>query len=448
MRHSPFQTAPSDVHSVLGQWMLVDGFDIVYDTARSHDVHLVDATTGTEYLDLFSFFASMPVGHNHPKLREPEFLARLMAATLTKVSNSDVYTPAMADWVSALGRTMPASFKNLFFIEGGALAVENAMKVAFDWKVRKNIARGLCSGADDDLVGTQILHFRNAFHGRSGYTLSVTNGFAREKTQYFPKFPWPRVDAPPVRFPFDAEALAAAVAAERHSIEQIEAAIRTHGHDIAAILIETVQAEGGDNHFRPEFFRALRTICDENEILLIFDEIQCGMGITGKWWAFEHMGVEPDVFSFGKKAQVCGIASNDRVNEVDSCFKVPSRINSTWGGNIVDMVRATRYIEIIEQDDLLTRCRENGEYLLERLRALASRFPVVTNVRGRGLMCAFDLTDPAQRAACVRASLEDEHLIILPCGARSIRFRPVLDIERAHIDEAMDRLARVLTKIS
>jgi L-lysine 6-transaminase len=444
----PFQTAPSDVHSVLGQWMLVDGFSIVYDTARSHDVHLVDAATGTEYLDLFSFFASMPVGHNHPKLRDPNFLARLMAATLTKVSNSDVYTPAMADWVHAFGRTMPASFKHLFFIEGGSLAVENAMKVAFDWKVRKNIARGLCTGADDDLVGTRVIHFRNAFHGRSGYTLSVTNGFAREKTQYFPKFQWPRVDAPAMRFPFDAAAEAAVIAAERHSLDQIEAAIRTHGHDIAALLIETIQAEGGDNHFRPEFFRTLRTICDEHEILLIFDEIQCGMGITGKWWAFEHLGVEPDVFSFGKKAQVCGIASNARVNEVDSCFKVSSRINSTWGGNIVDMVRATRYIEIIEQDDLLTNCRENGEYLLERLRELAVRIPTITNVRGRGLMCAFDLASSTQRGACVRNAMQDEHLLVLPCGAQSIRFRPVLDIERGHIDDAMTRLGRVLTKLA
>jgi L-lysine 6-transaminase len=447
MPEASFQTAPSAVHAELAKWMLVDGFSIVYDGEKSHDCYLVDATTGTEYLDLFSFFASMPIGHNHPRLREPEFLARMQVAAQTKVSNSDVYTPAMADWVRAIGRTMPTGFEHLFFIEGGALAVENALKVAFDWKVRKNIARGLCSGADDDLVGTKVLHFRNAFHGRSGYTLSLTNGFAREKTQYFPKFAWPRVDAPAMRFPFDDAAKAQTIAAETATLAQIDAAIAAHGHDIAAILIETIQGEGGDNHFRPEFLAALRKICDEREILLVFDEIQCGMGITGKWWAFEHTGVTPDVFSFGKKSQICGIASTTRVDEVDSCFKVPSRINSTWGGNIVDMVRATQYIAIIEQDGLLERCRVNGEYLRESLHELAAKRPAVSSVRGRGLMCAFDLPSSAQRAACVKHSLQDERLLVLPCGPQSIRFRPTLDVERTHIDEAIARLDRVIAKL-
>lgn len=447
MPDASFLTAPSDVHATLGQWMLVDGFHIVYDTAKSRGVVLVDAASGTEYLDMFSFFASMPVGHNHPKLHDAGFMARLVAGARTKVSNSDVYTPAMADWVAALGRTMPASFEHMFFIEGGALAVENALKVAFDWKVRKNIARGVCTGEDDDLVGTQVIHFRNAFHGRSGYTLSLTNGFSREKTAYFPKFRWPRVDTPALRFPIDDTVVAETAAAEAKALAQIDAATETFGHDIAAIIIETVQAEGGDNHFRPEFLAALRRICDEREILLVFDEIQCGMGITGKWWAFEHTGVRPDVFSFGKKAQVCGIASNGRVDEVDSCFKVSSRINSTWGGNIVDMVRATRFIEIIEQDGLLANATTCGEHLRGGLGELSRKHAAVTNVRGKGLMCAFDLPDPTKRNEVVRRALADERLLVLPCGARSIRFRPVLDVQAGHIDDAIARLGRVVASL-
>ena len=447
MNEPTFQTDPREVHRVLGEWMLVDGFPLVYDTERSRGAHLVDAIGGTPYLDMFSFFASMPVGHNHPKLRTPDFAAKLQAATLTKVSNSDIYTPAMADWVAALGRTMPANFEHLFFIEGGALAVENALKVAFDWKVRKNIARGLCSGRDDDLLGTQVLHFRSAFHGRSGYTLSLTNGFAPQKTQYFPKFPWPRVSTPAMRFPFDEVAQAATIAAEQATVAEIRAAIAERGHDIAAMILETIQGEGGDNHFRPEFLQTLRSLCDEHEILLIFDEIQCGMGLTGKWWAFEHTGVQPDVFSFGKKTQVCGIASTTRVDEVDSCFKVPSRINSTWGGNIVDMVRATRYIEIIEQERLLDNARDMGEHLLAGLRSLAKPGGPVSNVRGRGLMCAFDLPSPEIRGNVVKAAMKDEHMLVLPCGNAGIRFRPVLDIDRGAIDDALARLARVLGKL-
>ena len=443
-----YLTEASAVHETLGRWILVDGYHIVYDAVRSKGATIVDAATGAEYLDMFSFFASMPVGHNHPKLHDPGFLARLHAATLTKVSNSDVYTPAMADWVSAIGRTMPKGFEHLFFIEGGALAVENALKVAFDWKVRKNIARGLTKGTDDDLVGTKVIHFEHAFHGRSGYTLSLTNGFSREKTQYFPKFKWPRISTPAIFHALpDGEREQAVLDAEKKSLAEIHAAIATHGHDIAAILIETIQGEGGDNHFRTEFLQALRDICDKHEILLIFDEIQCGMGLTGKWWAFEHHGVFPDVFSFGKKSQVCGIASTRRVDEVDSCFKVPSRINSTWGGNIVDMVRATRYIEIIEQDNLRENATKMGEYLLASLNKLAATHTMMYHVRGRGLMCAFRLPTSEIRAAVVKAALADEHLLILPCGPLSIRFRPVLDVKKEDIDEAMARLGRVLAKL-
>jgi len=446
--HKPlFKTAPHEVHDVLRRWILADGFAIVYDRYRSHDAYLVDGATGTEYLDLFSFFASMPLSHAHAKLADPDFAARLAAAAVNKPSNSDVYTPAMADFVTAIGSTMPRGFDKMFFIEGGALAVENALKVAFDWKVRKNIDRGLTKGTDDDLVGTQVIHFRNAFHGRSGYTLSLTNGFAREKTQYFPKFKWPRVSTPALRFPVDEAALAEVVAAENATIAEIRQAIATHGHDIAALLIETIQGEGGDNHFRREFLQALRDLADEHEFLLLFDEIQCGMGMTGKWWAFEHHGVFPDVFSFGKKSQVCGIAASARIDEVDSVFKVPSRINSTWGGNLVDMVRCTRYIEIIEEDKLLENAAEVGNHLQSRLRALSERHPMITNVRGAGLMCAFDLPSPELRRTAIDRAMDDERMIVLPCGPRSIRFRPFLDARKDDIDEAITRLDRVVAKL-
>lgn len=446
--HKPlFKTAPQEVHDVLRQWMLVDGFPIIYDRYRSHDAYMVDGATGQEYLDLFSFFASMPLSHAHAKLQDPAFRERLGAAAVNKPSNSDVYTPAMADFVKSIGTTMPKEFRRLFFIEGGALAVENALKVAFDWKVRKNIDRGLTKGTDEDLVGTQIIHFRNAFHGRSGYTLSLTNGFAREKTQYFPKFKWPRISTPALRFPTDAAALAEVIEAENRSVAEIREALKVHGHDIAGLLVETIQGEGGDNHFRREFLQTLRDLADEHEFLLLFDEIQCGMGMTGKWWAFQHHGVLPDVFSFGKKSQVCGIAASERVNEVDSVFKVPSRINSTWGGNLVDMVRCTRYIEIIEEDRLLENATTVGAYLQSGLRGLSERHPMVTNVRGAGLMCAFDLPSPELRRSAIDHAMDEEHMIILPSGPRSIRFRPTLDLRRDDVDEAMTRLDRVLAKL-
>jgi L-lysine 6-transaminase len=394
-------------------------------------------------LDLLSFFASMPVGHNHPGLADEGFRRRLLAAAMVKPSNSDIYTQPMADFVAAFGRTLPDGFEHTFFIEGGALAVENALKVAFDWKVRKNVEAGRCPDTDEPTLGTKIVHFQGAFHGRSGYTLSLTNGASPAKTKYFPKFDWPRISTPGCRFPVD---VAEVEAAEARSVAEIEAAFAAHPHDIAAIIIETIQGEGGDVHFRPEFLAKLRQLCDTHEALLIFDEVQTGLGMTGQWWAFSGLGVTPDVFSFGKKTQVCGIAATARVDEVESCFQVSSRINSTWGGNLADMVRCTRYIEIIEQEDLVANAAKIGEILGQQLAQLAEGYTIISNVRGRGLMRAFDLPDTATRDSLVKALVRNK-VLILPAGAKSIRFRPALDFDEAGVDLAMDRLRAALGEL-
>ena len=187
--------AAADVHARLARHLLVDGFDLVLDLERSHGSWLVDARDGTEYLDLFTFFASSALGMNHPALADdPAFRAELLTAALTKPSNSDVYTVAMARFVDTFARVLgDPALPHLFFVEGGALAVENALKVAFDWKSRWNEAHGL-----DPALGTRVLHLREAFHGRTGYTMSLTNTDP-VKTARYPKFDWPRIDNPYVR---------------------------------------------------------------------------------------------------------------------------------------------------------------------------------------------------------------------------------------------------------
>lgn len=421
--------------------MLVDGYDFVFDPARSKGAQMYDAKTGRQYLDLFSFFASLPLSYNHPGLSDPAFREKIAAVALHRPTNSDVYTTAMADFVTAFSRTLPPAFTHLFFIDGGALAVENALKVAFDWKVQKNLRRGL-----PETVGTRIAHFERAFHGRSGYTMSLTNTDPR-KTKWFPKFDWPRLAAPSLSFPVTPAVLENVKKVEDVAIAQLKDALVRFPSDVAAVIIEPIQGEGGDNHFRPEFLQRLRDLCDEAEMLLIFDEVQTGFGLTGTWWSHEQLGVTPDIFSFGKKTQQCGIAATARVDDVDSVFKVPSRINSTWGGNLVDMVRCTRYVEVIEEYRLLENVRRVGPYALARLAELATRFPqFVSNVRGRGLMCAFDLATPALRDR-LKDLLEEDGVIILPCGERSIRFRPVLDFTTQDADEAAKRLAAGLAKL-
>ncbi|HKJ28330.1 MAG TPA: L-lysine 6-transaminase [Anaerolineales bacterium] len=436
---------PSQVHQTIGQYMLPDADRIIIDLERSHGPYLVDALSGREFIDFFTYFASLPVGHNHPKMKTPEFLEKLTVAAIHKPSSSDFYTGLMAEFVDTFGRVaMPEAMPHLFLISGGALAVENALKTAFDWKARKNLA--LAGSGTLPLLeglGTQIIHFEQAFHGRSGYTLSLTNTADPRKTKYFPKFDWPRVVNPKLRFPVTDDVLAEVKRQEEIAITQIEAACKQHRGDIAGLIIEPIQGEGGDNHFRPEFFRELRRLADDYEFLLIYDEVQSGMGITGLMWGHEHYEVQPDVFAFGKKAQVCGIVAGKRVEEVENhVFAESSRINSTWGGNLVDMVRATQYLKIMEEENLLAHTAEMGEKMRSGLESIAEESNgMITNVRGKGMMVAYDLPTEARRDEMMKL-LEKNGLKALKAGARSIRFRGMLDIPAEVIDKALEVVAQ------
>jgi L-lysine 6-transaminase len=440
---SRIRVEPKDVRDTVDRHMLVDGFPLVVDLERSHGSWLVGQVTGREYLDFYTFFASSPVGFNHPRLTNPEFRKRLVRAATHKPANSDCLTVELAEFVDAVSRiAMPPELPHLFLVEGGALAVENAMKAAFDWKTRKNRARGI------EDRGGKILHFRDAFHGRSGYTLSVTNTDP-VKTALFPKFDWPRIENPRIAFPRTPESEEQTAEDERRALAEIRAAFAREPHDIAAILIEPIQCEGGDNHFRGEFLRALRGIADEHEALLIFDEVQTGLGTTGKMWAFEHFGLVPDIVAFAKKMQVGGILCSRRIEEVeDHVFGLSSRINSTWGGGLVDMVRATEILEIVRDEGLVKNAARMGRRLLEGLARTEENHPdMVSGVRGRGLIVAFDLPTKELRNQLRKVCL-DEDLIVLNCGPRSIRLRPALNIRAEEVDEGLVRLERALTRLA
>ncbi len=433
--------SPGEVHGILGRRMLVDGYDLVLDLEKSKGTYLADFKTGSLFLDFFTFYGSLPLGHNHPAMTEPAFLRKLGRVASTKPANSDVYTVEMAEFVDTFHRlAAPCFMKYFFFISGGTLAVENGLKAAMDWKVRKNFARGIKKE-----TGHRIIHFTGAFHGRSGYTLSLTNTFDQRKTKYFAKFNWPRITSPVIRFPLTDKNLEDVKKMEDDAVDEIRDSLKSSGDDIAALIIEPIQGEGGDNHFRKEFFGKLREICRENDILLIVDEVQTGLGITGKMWACEHCGIEPDIIVFGKKTQVCGFMAGKRLDEVkDHVFREPSRINSTFGGNLTDMVRCARYLEIIHKEKLVEHAAETGEYLHEKLLGMEKEYPEhIGNARGRGLMCAFDLPDRETRDALIKRCYK-YRLLVLPCGPRSVRFRPPLNVSREEIDRGIKIVARSL----
>ena len=433
-----FVTA-ENVLNEISKHQLVDGYDFVLDLHSSNNSTIIDKRTGKELVNFSTCFASMPLRFNHPRLANQEFIDYIGNVALSKPTNSDVYTEEYATFVKTFFNiAVPEQFKYGFFIEGGALAVENALKTAFDWKIRKNLSKGKGE------KGSQIIHFKQAFHGRSGYTMSLTNTDPI-KIQYFPKFNWPRITNPKIKFPLNDENLQKVIELEKIAENEIKEAFIKNPNDIAAIIIEPIQGEGGDNHFRPEFFRKLRELADENEALLIFDEVQTGLGLTGTFWAFEQMGVQPDIFSFGKKTQVCGIAATTRIDDVpDNVFHTPSRINSTWGGNLTDMVRSTRYLEIIEEENLLDNVKIQGDYLYGEMDDLQSDFPnYISNIRHLGLFAAFDLPSNIVRNHFLKNTFNNG-LIILPCGEKSIRFRPSLNISRSEIAEGFEVIRKSL----
>jgi L-lysine 6-transaminase len=435
---------PSEVHEVLSRHVLTDGMKLVLDLRRSQGSRLVDARTGEPYLDMYSFFASAPLGLNPPGIvDDPTFMVKLAEIAANKPANPDMYSTAYAEFVETFVRVLgDPALPHLFFIEGGALAVENALKVAFDWKSRKNEAAGR-----DRNLGTQIMHLTHAFHGRSGYTLSLTNT-EPHKTDRFPKFNWPRIDVPAIIHPLS-DHLDEVIAAEQYALDQAARAFAEHTHDIAAFIAEPIQGEGGDNHMRPEFLQAMLRLVHSHDALFILDEVQTGVGTTGTAWAYQQLGIQPDVVAFAKKAQVGGIMAGGRVDEVpDNVFNVSGRINSTWGGGLVDMVRSRRALEIIEAEGLIEQAGPKGERLVAGLDELRDESGLISNVRGRGLFVAFDLETRDERDAVVTDLRVTERVIVLPCGERSIRFRPALSVSEDEIDEAIGATSRSVVRVA
>lgn len=407
------------LYPILSKYILADKDALVVDTQHSHGSWIVDEN-GKEYLDCFSQFASQPLGWNHKKVKDRS--ARIFNVAIHNIANSDIYCEEYAQFVEAFAKNSP-DFKYHFFIAGGTLGVENALKVAFDWKAKKlDLNDAECNDLD-------VIHLKDAFHGRSGYTLSLTNTHIN-KTEFFPKFKWTRVTNPKLGGSWPENQVMA--------LNEIEAAMEDQTRDVAAFIMETIQGEGGDGHFDKSFYTEVRKLCDKHEVMFILDEVQCGVGLTGKMWAYEHFGVIPDLIAFGKKAQVCGCSSTGRVDEIeDNVFKVPSRINSTWGGNIVDMVRSTIYLEIMKEDNLISNAKIVGDYFKLKLEKLG-----LLNLRGRGLMIAFDFNTTNERDNFLNRL--NPKMIAMACGNNSIRLRPHLTFGQAEADYAVDFIRKVL----
>jgi len=394
----------------------------------------VEDADGNEFLDFAAGIAVVSTGHCHP---EVVAAIQKQAAELIHISGTDFYCELMTDLADRLSAIAPMPGPHKFFYgNSGAEAVECALKLA-----RYHTGR------------QQVISFLGAFHGRTMGALSLTGSKPQQKRRFSPLVP----GVTHVRYPYayrgctggEQEQEAFSLGCARYIEERLFKTILPP-EEVAAIFVEPIQGEGGYVVAPDNFLRELRAICNRHGILLVADEVQSGAGRTGKWWAIQHSGVEPDIVCMAK-----GIASGMPLGvcmaRAEIMDWVPGSHASTFGGNPVSIAAALATLEILSREAMANAAHVGG-LMLERLRGWTQTHPLVGEVRGRGLMIGIELVkDKATRepATALRNRVEtlafERGLMILGCGETSIRLCPPLIVSEEQATVALDILEEALT---
>ncbi len=370
--------------------------------ANGHDCTIEDLD-GNSFLDFTSNIGACPMGYSHPDIIEA--LTEYSTNGTHKIAGQDFYSKEHAELSETVSKIVPANFKS-FFINSGAEAVENAIKIAY----RKT----------GPLPGVSCL---GAFHGRTLGALSFT--FSKPVHKYnFPEFPVKRI-----KF---------CTRDDDSEIDAIEPLLKEN--KIAFILTEVIQGEGGYNVASKKFIRNLRRHATKYGVPLILDEVQSGLGHTGKWWAFEHYGVTPDIMTVAKALQVSATIYNKNLEPRDR-----SALSSTWGGGSrIDMAIGKRTIQVIKRDRLLENATKMGNLLKKGLQELVGR-KGVTDVRGLGLMIGLEFDTRVRRERKI-AELFKSGLLTLGAGQKSLRIIPPLVITKEEIEQGLSIMNQVLLR--
>jgi 4-aminobutyrate aminotransferase len=400
---------------------------------RGRGVRIEDVD-GNEFLDFAAGIAVVSTGHCHP---EVVAAIQKQAAELIHISGTDFYNEHLTDLAARLSAVAPMPGPHRFFYgNSGAEAIECALKVA-----RYHTGR------------QQVIAFFGAFHGRTMGALSLTGSKPQQKRRFSPLVPgvthvrYPYVYRGCTGGPQDEEAFSLGCA---RFIEEKLFKTTLPPEEVAAIFVEPIQGEGGFVPAPTNFLRELRAICDRHGILLVADEVQCGMGRTGKWWAIEDSGVEPDIVCIAK-----GIASGMPLSVCMTRAGImdwaPGSHASTFGGNPVSIAAALKTMDIIEREGLANATRV-GEFMQERVRGWKQSHPSVGDVRGRGLMIGIEIVkDKGTRepAVALRNRIEtlafERGLMVLGCGETSLRLSPPLIVSKEEATVALDILEEALT---
>jgi acetylornithine/N-succinyldiaminopimelate aminotransferase len=392
-------------------------FPVVFDHGKG--VTLWDSE-GQEYLDFGAGIAVMGLGYADEEYTQA---VKAQLDKLTHISNLFYNEPSITAGEKLL---KVSGMDKVFFTNSGTEAVEGALKIAKRYhynKLHETMGDGFdgCEEKEIDMTG-EIIAMNHSFHGRSLGALSVT-GNAHYQAPFAPLIPG-------IRF------------ADFNDLDSVKSQITDK---TCAIIMETIQGEGGIYPAEEAFLKGVRALCDEHDILLILDEIQCGMGRTGEMFAWQHYGVKPDVMTVAK-----ALGNGVPIGAFLACGKaatamVPGDHGTTYGGNPLVTAAAGAVLDIFEKRQITDHVKEVGAYLYEKLEELTKKYDIICGHRGRGLIQGLGFTVPA--GPIVSKALLEEKLVLISAGSHIIRFVPPLIIQKSDVDEMAARLERVLKNL-
>ncbi|EDO34279.1 predicted protein [Nematostella vectensis] len=427
------------------------GMKYFVDFEKSKGNYVVDAD-GNVMLDVYQQIASIPLGYNHPALlkamQDPEILSSIINRSALGLLPPKTLPKNLKESVLSVS---PKGLTEVTTMACGTCANENAIKAACIWY--RNRERGSETPTEEDMITCMkgqapgsppytVLSFTGGFHGRTLGSLTLTRSKAIHKVD-IPSFDWPVATFPKLKYPLE-EHQRENAAEEQRCLDEVKEIISTWnkaGKPVAALITEPIQAEGGDNHASPNFFKGLQAICKEFGTAFIVDEVQTGVGSTGKFWAHEHWGLDeaPDFVTFSKKMAIGGFYYKHEFRP-----SAPFRIFNTWMGDPNKMILLREVLKVIRKDNLIEYTADVGKELLKGLQYIEERHPeFVSRARGLGTFCGIDLPDLETRTKFL-GQMRNNGVDMDGCGVKTVRFRPALIFGHKHLDLAVNTMDSVL----